>query len=210
MANVSFTNLKLSVDKSVNTFEYNGTKIEVLKYLPIEDKKDLVQIAMQKSFEDGLYNNMLLDVYFHLNIVYLYSNLNITEKQKEDEFKLFDKLESSGLMDMILGNMDEDEYKYLYDSLERAVDNHMKYKNSAAAVVQSVIQDLPANAAAAADIVNNWDAEKFQSVQDMVNLARQTGMNPEIPSPVVQNEADAANNVVDFLEEQAKQETPQE
>lgn len=210
MANVSFTNLKLSVDKSVNTFEYNGTKIEVLKYLPIEDKKDLVQIAMQKSFEDGLYNNMLLDVYFHLNIVYLYSNLNITEKQKEDEFKLFDKLESSGLMDMILGNMDEDEYKYLYDSLERAVDNHMKYKNSAAAVVQSVIQDLPANAAAAADIVNNWDAEKFQSVQDMVNLARQTGMNPEIPSPIVQNEADAANNVVDFLEEQAKQETPQE
>ena len=164
---------------------------------------------MQKSFEDGLYNNMLLDVYFHLNIVYLYSNLNITDKQKEDEFKLFDKLESSGLMSMILGNMDEDEYKYLYDSLERAVDNHMKYKSSAAAVVQSVIQDLPANAAAAADIVNNWDAEKFQSVQDMVNLARQTGMNPEIPSSVVQEEADAANNVVDFLEEQAKQEVPQ-
>ena len=92
MASVSFTNLKLTVDKSVNTFDFNGAKIEVLKYLPIEDKKDLVQIAMQKSFEDGLYNNMLLDVYFHLNIVDLYSNLNITDKQKEDEFKLFDKL----------------------------------------------------------------------------------------------------------------------
>ena len=74
MANVSFTNLKLSVDKSVNTFDFNGTKIDVLKYLPVEDKKDLVQIAMQKSFEDGLYNNMLLDVYFHLNLVYLYTN----------------------------------------------------------------------------------------------------------------------------------------
>ena len=204
MASVSFTNLKLTVDKSVNTFDFNGAKIEVLKYLPIEDKKDLVQIAMQKSFEDGLYNNMLLDVYFHLNIVYLYSNLNITDRQKEDEFKLFDKLESSGLMDMILGNMDTDEYQYLYDSLERAVDNYMKYKNSAAAVVQSVIQDLPANAAAAADIVNNWDPQKFQSVQDMVNLARQTGMNPPIPEKQINTESAHENNLINFLEEQNK------
>lgn len=205
MASVSFTNLKLTVDKSINTFDFNGTKIEVLKYLPIEDKKDLIQIAMQKSYEDGLYNDILLDVYFHLNLVYLYTNLNITDKQKEDEFKLFDKINSSGLMSAILDAMDEDEYKYLRDSLEKAVADQMKFKNSAAAVLQSVIQDLPANAAAAADIVNNWDASKFQSVQDMVNLARQTGMNPTLLQTTVEAPT-STENVVSFLEEQAKKE----
>ena len=204
MASVSFTNLKLTVDKSVNTFDFNGVKIEVLKYLPIEDKKDLIQIAMQKSYEDGLYNDILLDVYFHLNIIYLYTNLNITDKQKEDEFKLFDKINSGGLMNAILDAMDEDEYEYLRNSLEKSVADQMQYKNSAAAVLQSVIQDLPANAAAAADIVNNWDASKFQSVQDMVNLARQTGMNPALPQTTVV--PTSAENVVSFLEEQAKQE----
>lgn len=204
---VSFTNLKLSVNKAVNTFEFNGTKIEVLKYLPIEDKKDLIQVAMQKSYENGLYNDILLDIYFHLNLVYLYTNLNITEKQREDEPKLFDKIESSGLMAAILGAMEESEYEYLRNSLDIAVKNQMKYKNSAAAVLQSIIQDLPANAAAAADIVNGWDPEKFQSVQDMVNLARQTGMNPPLPSVESTDEAPAASSedkVVSFLEEQAK------
>ena len=199
MASVSFTNLKLSVDKTVSTFDFNGAKIEVLKYLPIEDKKDLIQIAMQKSYEDGLYNDMLMDIYFHLNIVYLYTNLNITDKQKEDEFKLFDKIKSSGLLDEILRHMDENEYNYLREIFEDSIRDQLKFKYSAAAVLQSLIQDLPANAAAAADIVNNWDASKFQAVQDMVNLAREAGMNQELPKTT------SAENVVSFLEEQAKQ-----
>ena len=111
-------------------------------------------------------------------------------------------------MDEILSAMDQDEYQYLYDSLEKAVESHMKYKNSAAAVIQSIIQDLPSNAAAAADIVNNWDADKFQSVQDMVKLAQATGINNAIPKVV--EEPEPASNVVDFLQEQAKIENPQE
>ena len=203
MANVSFNNLKLSANKEVKIAEFNNTKIEVLQYLPIEDKNDLIQITMQKSFMDGYFNEILLDAYFHLNIIYLYTNLNITEKQREDELKLYDKIYSSGLLEVILEQLPEDEYKYLFNMLQEQTKDFLTYKNSAAAVVQSFIQDLPANAAAAADIVNNWDADKFQSVQDMVQLARQTGMNPPIPEST-ETAAPAEENLVNFLEEQAK------
>ena len=203
MANVSFNNLKLSTNKEVKIAEFNNTKIEVLQYLPVEDKNDLIQITMQKSFMDGYFNEILLDAYFHLNIIYLYTNLNITEKQREDELKLYDKIYSSGLLEVILEQLPEDEYKYLFNMLQEQTKDFLTYKNSAAAVVQSFIQDLPANAAAAADIVNNWDADKFQSVQDMVQLARQTGMNPPIPEST-ETAAPAEENLVNFLEEQAK------
>lgn len=203
MANVSFNNLKLSTNKEVKIAEFNNTKIEVLQYLPVEDKNDLIQITMQKSFMDGYFNEILLDAYFHLNIIYLYTNLNITEKQREDELKLYDKIYSSGLLEVILEHLPEDEYKYLFNMLQEQTKDFLTYKNSAAAVVQSFIQDLPANAAAAADIVNNWDADKFQSVQDMVQLARQTGMNPPIPESV-ETATPAEANLVNFLEEQAK------
>lgn len=203
MANVSFNNLKLSTNKEVKIAEFNNTKIEVLQYLPVEDKNDLIQITMQKSFMDGYFNEILLDAYFHLNIIYLYTNLNITEKQREDELKLYDKIYSSGLLEVILEQLPEDEYKYLFNMLQEQTKDFLTYKNSAAAVVQSFIQDLPANAAAAADIVNNWDTDKFQSVQDMVQLARQTGMNPPIPESV-ETAAPAEANLVNFLEEQAK------
>ena len=166
MANVSFNSLKLSANKDVNIVEFNNTKIEILKYLPIEDKNDLVQITMQKSFMDGYFNDILLDVYFHLNIIYLYTNLNITEKQREDELKLYDKIYSSGLMAAVLSQISEDEYNYLYNALKSQTNNFLKYKNSAAAVVQSFVQDLPANAAAAADIVNNWDADSSKNKQN--------------------------------------------
>ena len=42
MAKVSYASLKLALDKNVNTFDFNGTQIEVKRYLPIEDKMDLV------------------------------------------------------------------------------------------------------------------------------------------------------------------------
>ena len=37
MSKVSYANLKLKVDTSVDTFDFNNQTIEVLKYLPIED-----------------------------------------------------------------------------------------------------------------------------------------------------------------------------
>lgn len=203
MANVSFNNLKLSTNKEVKIAEFNNTKIEVLQYLPVEDKNDLIQITMQRSFMDGYFNEILLDAYFHLNIIYLYTNLNITEKQREDELKLYDKIYSSGLLEVILEQLPEDEYKYIFNMLQEQTKDFLTYKNSAAAVVQSFIQDLPANAAAAADIVNNWDADKFQSVQDMVQLVRQTGMNPPIPESA-ETATPAEAKLVNFLEEQAK------
>ena len=81
MAKVSYANLKLKTNTEVNTFEFQGQTIEVLKYLPIEDKYDLVMIALQKAEQDGIYNPILLDMYFHLYLIYMYTNISFTEKQ---------------------------------------------------------------------------------------------------------------------------------
>ena len=51
-------------------------------------------ITLQKAKEDILYNPIKLDMYFHLHLVYMYSNLSFTEKQKEDEEKIYDAVVS--------------------------------------------------------------------------------------------------------------------
>ena len=76
MAKQSFASMKLKINDKVNEFDFNGFKIEVQQYLPIEDKIDLVQIALQMSEEDGIYNEALLDMYFNLYIVFLYTNIS--------------------------------------------------------------------------------------------------------------------------------------
>jgi hypothetical protein len=99
MAKISYASLKLKVDKSVETFDFNENKIEVLKYLPVEDKRDLVEITLQKAEENGIYNPVLLDMYFHLHLVYMYTNLSFTDKQKENEAKIYDTLACNGFFD---------------------------------------------------------------------------------------------------------------
>ena len=171
MAKTTFASLKLTLDKGVNEFEFNGHKIEVKKYLPIEDKIDLVQIALQQSEENGIYNEALLDMFFNLYIVFLYTNISFTDKQKEDLPKLYDLMQCNGLIPKVIANMEESEYHMLLDYMERIREDRLKYKQTAAAVLQSIISDLPANAEAAAQIVDNFNPEQYQNVVDFARAA---------------------------------------
>ena len=81
---VSFTNMKLKVDSSVKTFQFGGQTIEVLQYLPAQDKYDLIMVALQNATEEGNYNEFKLNTYFELYLVYMYTNISFTEKQREN------------------------------------------------------------------------------------------------------------------------------
>lgn len=171
MAKVSYANLKLKVDKQIETFDFNENKIEVLKYLPIEDKYDLVAITLQKAEQNGIYNPILLDLYFHLHLVYMYTNLSFTDKQKENEPKIYDTLKTNGFFEKFLEVIPESEYEELLDYIEEIMDMELEYKNTAGAVLQSIIQDLPKNAQAAADIVKSFDPNQYQAVIDFATAA---------------------------------------
>ena len=80
MAKVSYANLKLKVNKGVKTFNFMEQEIEVLQYLPIEDKRDLISIVCQNAEENGIYNPLLVDTYFHLYLVYMYTDIIFSAK----------------------------------------------------------------------------------------------------------------------------------
>lgn len=174
MANnkISFANLKLKVNTEVNEFEYLNNKFEVLKYLPVSDKYDLISIVLQNSKRrEGFYDPIQLEKYFNLYIVYMYSNINFTDKQKEDANKLYDILESNGIINEIISHMEENEYADLLDKLNETINNEMSYVTTAAAIIRNIIVDLPAQADAAMKIVDNFDPDKFKAVKDFAIAA---------------------------------------
>ena len=187
MAKVSYANLKLKVNKEVKTFEFMGQEIEVLQYLPIEDKRDLISIVCQNAEENGIYNPLLVDTYFHLYLVYLYTNLSFTDKQKENEMKLYDTLKSNGFFEEFLGAINEDEYNELYEYIEDTMKMNLKFKNTTGGVLQAFIQDLPRNAAAAMEIVENFDKQKFQAVVDFATAANgNRNIDTNLPVEIVE------------------------
>ena len=166
MAKISYTSLKLKINKNIKTINFNGVEIEVLEYLPISDKYDLVMTTLQKSVDNNIYNPLKVDMYFHLNLIYLYTNISFTEKQREDEEKLYDSFKSTGLLDEILKVIDENEYNELYNYIQEVLIDNMEYKTSIISILSDVINNLPEQAAAAMEIVENFDKDKFSEVVD--------------------------------------------
>ena len=186
---VSYANMKLKTNTAVNTFEFCGQKIEVLKYLPAADKYDLLMITLQKSLEGNIYNEFKLNLYFELNLVYMYTNISFTEKQREDEFKLYDTLRSNGFFELFYEALDDKEYEELFDQIAELKATMEKSKGSVAGVIANIIEDLPVNAEAAAKIVENFDPSQFQAVVDFARYANggrdiNTNQSVDIKTPL--------------------------
>lgn len=174
---ISYANMKLKPVTTTHKFEWNGNEIEVLDYLPIEDKYDLIMITLQKSFENGYYNPIKVDEFFHLHLIYMYTNINFTEKQKEDEHKLYDSLKSNGLIDAFIEQMNEFDYSELFNMLDDTKRDLTEYKHSVSALIQGLIVDLPKQAEAAKQIVDSFDTEKYQNI---INFAKAANGGREI------------------------------
>lgn len=104
MAKVSFTKLGLQKpDEHIHTYTYNEQDIEIKMYLPIKDKLDLMTRVINKALDSSgkYYNPAQLQVLLWMEIIYTYTNINFTDKQKEDYCKCYDMLYNSGLIDEI-------------------------------------------------------------------------------------------------------------
>ena len=162
---VPYSNLKLNFKPEKKEVSFKDTKILINQYITTKDAYDLLMISLEEAKEDGYYNPFTLDIYFHLNIVYMFTNIHFTPEDKEDPFALYDVLESNGFIDMVLSNIPDDIYSKLMGMLEDIVEKAEKYNISTACILENIITVLPKNAEAAAELINNVDLEKDEAVR---------------------------------------------
>lgn len=171
MSKISYNKLKLKLNTSVKEIEVNEQKIEVLQYLPIEDKYNLIMLALQNSKLEGIYNPIKLDMYIDLYTIYMYTNLNFTESQREDESKLYDTLKSNDVIKLVKNAIpynEIEELSYYEDVIRQRLEQHDK---SISGVINNIIESLPKNAEAMQEIIDNFDQEKFKNVLDFAKAA---------------------------------------
>lgn len=147
MAKVPFSKLQAKVDGgATQNFYYNlaGDEIyyEVKHYLPIEEKLELVSRIINQSVDDnGFYNPMRVKLYMVLEITYAYTNLSFTEKMKEDPFKLYDILVSTGIFTDIIDVIREKDWKEIQDNVWSTIKNIYDYKNSIMGILDAISSD---------------------------------------------------------------------
>ena len=117
-------------------------EIEVKQYLPVAEKLELIANVLNNSADDNNFANPVKTyVLSHLEIIYAYTNLSFTDKQKEDPAKLYDILETNGIIDSIILALPPSEYDNLIEDITSTIDAYYKYKNSALGILEAATTD---------------------------------------------------------------------
>ena len=144
MAKVAFSKLKCKINDSIKEVKLNDEiTIEVKQYLPIQEKLALIGRVVELAHEqDANYSNPVkAAVYKDLEIVFAYTNLTFTDKQKEEPAKLYDLLLSSGYLKTILDNIPCEEYCIIGNGIYDSIKSVYAYQNSIFGILDNLKQD---------------------------------------------------------------------
>lgn len=164
MAKPTFAKMALKMNTKVNTVKVGEQEIEVKEYLPINDKLQLISNVLNNAADDNNFSNPIkLDVFTSLEIIFFYTNIVFTDKQKEDLVKLYDLMESNHIFDRIIPFIPAEEYQSIINGVQDCSDAIYTYRNSILGLLDIISQDY-ANL--------DLDASKIQKeIADPNNLA---------------------------------------
>lgn len=168
MANITLKNLGVeTVNQEIITLDFNNEKIEVLKYLPVQKKLEMISEVLSNALSEdteGFYNPIKLEVFVAIAAIEAYTNIEFTTEEKEDIPYLYDLLKTSDLLRLITSEgIGEMQYSTLLCEIEACMRAITTFNNS----FYGVIKNIGANK----DIVN-FDIEELQKkLQDPESLA---------------------------------------
>lgn len=140
MAKVPFTKLKCKVNTDEVPIQIGEETIAVKQYLPIQEKLGLIGRVIELAhMQDENYSNPVkASVFRDLEVVFAYTNITFTDKQKEDPAKLYDLLYSTGIIDTVIDNIPEDEYVSIVVGVNESIEAVYKYQNSALGILNGI------------------------------------------------------------------------
>lgn len=166
---------------------FKDKEIKVLKYLPSIEKYNLLNTTLLQSTDDTvIINEYKLDMFFNINLAIAYTNIVFSKEEQDMELSdLYDKFKTSGLLDMIIDAIPDDEYAILYSSLVSNKEEYVSERKSVSYGIANAIEQI---------------SKKLPKQEEMQNLLQSLkDFNPEDYSNVVEF-AKAANGGRDITE----------
>lgn len=142
MAKPTFAKMGLKAKNDTKIVIIGEQEIEVKQYLPIQKRLELIsKVANNSADANNFANPVKIEVFFDLEVMYYYTNITFTEKQKEDFIKTYDLLKENGIFDIIIDNIPEGEYESLWTDAWSCISEIYKYKNSILGIMDTIKTD---------------------------------------------------------------------
>ena len=175
---MNFKDFNLTINNNITTINVGDIIINIKEYLSVADRYDLVSIVLQNSFESGIYNPVKMDMYYKLYTVYMYTDIEFDEEDRADEVKLYDLLESNGIIKAVFDAIDFEETSNNLVLISELREHKERQNGTLSYTINSLINNLPINAKDALEIVNKFNPEDFQRVLSFARAVN-NGNNPK-------------------------------
>ena len=105
-----------------------------------------------------------------LEVIYAYTNLSFTDKMKEDPFKLYDIVISTGIFNDIINVINDNEWKEIQENVWSTITNIYNYRNSALGILDTLKSDYDLMNLDATEIQQKLgDPENMQLLKDILD-----------------------------------------
>lgn len=172
MAKTTFSKLNCKINTDTVLCTFNEQSFTVKQYLPINEKLALIGRVVEAVYtQEDNYNNILkAKALLALEILYSYSDIGFTDKQKEDPAKMFDLCESSGLFTVIRESIPQKELQELENATYTIINNFYAYQNSAVGIINNIknnADNLNIDVSKLGEYLNN--KENFSFLKDIMD-----------------------------------------
>lgn len=143
MAKTTFTKLGCKMNKDEIPVQFNDQTFAVKQYLPINEKLRMIGriVELSHNEQENYSNPIKVDVFTALEIMYNYTDISFTEKQKEEPNKLYDTVLSSGLLTKIYNNIPVEEIESIVKGVDKIITSVYQYQNSALGILDTIKTD---------------------------------------------------------------------
>ena len=143
MAKIAYSKLGCKTLDEKHTITFNDQDIEVRQYLPIQEKLELIGRVIELAHDEdrNFLNPVKVSIFTYLEIIFAYTNITFTEKQKEDVPKLYDQLFGSGLLEEIMEAIPVGELNTIENGIADSIEAVYKYQNSVLGLLDTITTD---------------------------------------------------------------------
>lgn len=176
MAKVPFSKIKVptpSTSENAQLIMGEGDSqviIEVKNHLSVEERFHIMERALNHLDTTTFRNPLVSTIFIHLEIIYAYTNLSFTEKQKENFLDTFEKLDASGFLAKFYELCNQQEIQSLLQYFFETLKSIIEYNSSLKGIMESVSEDASDLADAAEQIKkmlsNPQDLELLKKISD--------------------------------------------
>lgn len=143
MAKVPFSKIKCKINTDEIPVQVGEETIAVKQYLPVQEKLALIGRVIEQAHDQdqNFANPLKVAVFEYLEVIYAYTDISFTAKQKENPAKLYDQLRSSGVLSLIWSNIPENERDDITYGINETIEAYYKYRNSVFGILDTINQD---------------------------------------------------------------------